>query len=75
MYFFLNNWQSQELQFTVVTELNLKDLDVVWEKKTWMLYEKKKELNGLIVEQIICLQIKTYLVAKSYGQGGERMRR
>lgn len=31
------------------------------------------EMNGLIVEQIICLQIKTYLVAKSYGQGGERM--
>lgn len=31
-------------------------------------------MNGLIVEQIICLQIKTYLVAKSYGQGGERMR-
>lgn len=36
--------------------------------------KKKKEMNGLIVEQIICLQIKTYLVAKSYGQGGERMR-
>lgn len=35
---------------------------------------KKKTVNGLIVEQIICLQIKTYLVAKSYGQGGERMR-
>lgn len=36
--------------------------------------KKKKEVNGLIVEQIICLQIKTYLAAKSYGQGGERMR-
>lgn len=33
-----------------------------------------REMNSLIVEQIICLQIKSYLIAKSYGQEGESMR-
>lgn len=31
-------------------------------------------MNGLIVEQTICLQIKIYSVTKSYGPGGKRMR-
>lgn len=31
-------------------------------------------MNSLIVEQIICLQIKIYSVIKSYGPGGERIR-
>lgn len=28
---------------------------------------KRERMNGLIVEQTICLQIKIYSVAKSYG--------